>query len=98
MLMLMLIPLTGAAIPFGRSLIYRFSCGGFFAALALAKVPQMPWPLDSPGAVKGFLLRHLRWWARNSADVFRTDGTLDLGYLYPYVSVDYAHCLRESPC
>ncbi|KAH8736578.1 hypothetical protein BGZ61DRAFT_490199 [Ilyonectria robusta] len=28
----------GAAIPFGRSLTYRFACGGFFAALALANV------------------------------------------------------------
>ncbi|KAL6234011.1 hypothetical protein BDW75DRAFT_251685 [Aspergillus navahoensis] len=51
----------GAAIPFGRSLTYRFACAGFFAALAIAKVPDMPAPLDSTGAIKGFLLRHLRW-------------------------------------
>ncbi|KAL4744756.1 hypothetical protein BDW72DRAFT_212201 [Aspergillus terricola var. indicus] len=51
----------GAAIPFGRSLTYRFACAGFFAALAVAEVPDMPAPLDSPGSVKGFLLRHLRW-------------------------------------
>ncbi|KAL3430421.1 hypothetical protein BDV09DRAFT_202231 [Aspergillus tetrazonus] len=51
----------GAAIPFGRSLTYRFACAGFFAALAIAQVPDMPAPLDSPGAAKGFLLRHLRW-------------------------------------
>ncbi|KAH6689797.1 hypothetical protein F5X68DRAFT_167385 [Plectosphaerella plurivora] len=74
---------SGAAIPFGRSLIYRFSCGAFFAALAIAKVPGLPSSLESPGAVKGFLLRHLRWWARNSADVFSADGSLNLGYLYP---------------
>ncbi|KAL4993510.1 hypothetical protein BDV10DRAFT_198261 [Aspergillus recurvatus] len=52
---------NGAAIPFGRSLTYRFACAGFFAALAIAEVPDMPAPLDSAGAVKGFLLRHLRW-------------------------------------
>ncbi|KAL4741916.1 hypothetical protein BDV11DRAFT_212515 [Aspergillus similis] len=51
----------GAAIPFGRSLTYRFACAGFFAALVVAEVPDMPAPLDSPGSVKGFLLRHLRW-------------------------------------
>ncbi|KAL4911185.1 hypothetical protein BDW74DRAFT_184642 [Aspergillus multicolor] len=51
----------GAAIPFGRSLTYRFACAGFFAALAVTDVPGMPAPLDSPGSVKGFLLRHLRW-------------------------------------
>ncbi|KAM0388882.1 hypothetical protein ACHAQC_009159 [Fusarium culmorum] len=77
----------GSAIPFGRSLTYRFACGGFFGALAFAKVPDMPKPLDSPGAIKGFLTRHLRWWAHNSADIFATDGTLTIGWLYPYAQV-----------
>ncbi|KAF4438875.1 hypothetical protein F53441_12696 [Fusarium austroafricanum] len=51
----------------------------------------MPKPLDSPGAIKGFLVRHLRWWARNSADIFATDGTLNIGWLYPnmYMAEDY---------
>ncbi|KAF3355044.1 Putative ADP-ribosylation factor GTPase-activating protein AGD6 [Verticillium dahliae VDG1] len=81
----------GAAIPFGRSLTYRFACGGFFAALAFADVFNMPAPLDNPGAVKGFLLRHLRWWARHSTSIFNTDGTLSIGWLYPnmYMSEDY---------
>lgn len=70
-------------IPFGRSLIYRFACSAFFAALALAKVPDMPEPLNSPGAVKGFLLRHMRWWAGNSSDIFHVDGTLNFGWVYP---------------
>jgi hypothetical protein len=73
----------GAAIPFGRSLIYRFACGGFFAALALAGVGDMPKPLDKPGAIKGFLLRHLRWWTRHSEDIFYPDGTLNLGWTFP---------------
>ncbi|KAK1982736.1 hypothetical protein LZ30DRAFT_655067 [Colletotrichum cereale] len=81
----------GAAIPFGRSLTYRFACGGYFAALALARVPDMPGPLGSHGAVKGFLMRHLRWWAKNSEDIFYPDGTLNIGWLYPnmYLSEDY---------
>jgi hypothetical protein len=33
----------GSAIPFGRSLTYRFACGAFFAALPLAGVEDMPW-------------------------------------------------------
>jgi hypothetical protein len=74
---------TGAAIPFGRSLTYRFACGGFFAALAVAEVPDMPTPLSSAGAAKGFLLRHLRWWASHSEDIFYPDGTMNIGYLYP---------------
>lgn len=52
-------------------------------AVALAKVPDLPKPLDSPGSVKGFLLRHMRWWARNSTDIFNVDGTLNIGWLYP---------------
>ncbi|RDW93635.1 glycoside hydrolase family 154 protein [Aspergillus mulundensis] len=81
----------GAAIPFGRSLTYRFACAGFFAALAMTEVPDMPAALDSPGAVKGFLLRHLRWWAAHSEDIFHPDGTLNIGYLYPnmYIAEDY---------
>ncbi|WYZ43871.1 hypothetical protein EsH8_VII_000307 [Colletotrichum jinshuiense] len=48
-------------------------------------------PLESPGAVKGFLLRHLRWWAKHSEDIFHSDGTLNIGWLYPnmYLSEDY---------
>ncbi|RSL86957.1 hypothetical protein CDV31_016330 [Fusarium ambrosium] len=81
----------GSAIPFGRSLTYRFACGGYFAALAFANVPDMPKPLDSPGAIRGFLLRHLRWWAQNSEDIFNADGTLSIGWLYPnmYMAEDY---------
>jgi hypothetical protein len=74
---------AGAAIPFGRSLTYRFACGGFFAALAVAEVPDMPTPVSSPGEVKGFLLRHLRWWAQHSDDIFYPDGTMNIGYMYP---------------
>ncbi|KPM46157.1 hypothetical protein AK830_g258 [Neonectria ditissima] len=82
---------AGSAIPFGRSLTYRFACGGFFAALAVAKVPDMPFPLSEPGMVKGFLLRHLRWWASNSDDIFYPDGTLNIGWMYPnmYMCEDY---------
>ncbi|KAK1969241.1 hypothetical protein LY78DRAFT_726182 [Colletotrichum sublineola] len=81
----------GAAIPFGRSLTYRFACGGYFSALALAQVSGIPGPLGSPGAVRGFLMRHLRWWAKNSEGIFYPDGTLNFGWLYPnmYLSEDY---------
>ncbi|KAH8663278.1 hypothetical protein BGZ61DRAFT_562477 [Ilyonectria robusta] len=74
---------AGSAIPFGRSLTYRFACGAFFAALAVAKVPDMPFPLSEPGWVKGFLFRHLHWWAKNSENIFYTDGTMNIGWLYP---------------
>ncbi|KAK0385388.1 hypothetical protein NLU13_7864 [Sarocladium strictum] len=81
----------GSAIPFGRSLTYRFACGGFFAALAVSGIPTDRTPLETPGAVKGFLLRHLRWWAANSQDIFYPDGTMNIGWTYPnmYMSEDY---------
>lgn len=75
----------GAAVPFGRSLTYRFACGGFFAALAVAGIQQMPKPLNTAGSIKGFLLRHLRWWAQHSDNIFHVDGTLNLGWTYPCV-------------
>ncbi|KAB5533355.1 hypothetical protein GE09DRAFT_972709 [Coniochaeta sp. 2T2.1] len=81
----------GSAIPFGRSLTYRFACGGFFAALAVADVPGMPEPLSTPGQIKGHLLRHVRWWAVHSDGIFYPDGTMNIGWLYPnmYMAEDY---------
>jgi hypothetical protein len=68
----------GAAIPFGRSLTYRFAFAGFWAAASYAQV-QLPAPLDDPGVVKGLLLRHFRWWSSKD-DMFNIDGTLTIGF------------------
>ncbi len=67
---------SGAALPFGRSLTYRFAQGSFWGALAFADVEALPW-----GAIKGFALRHIRWWASQS--MFNGDGVLSVGYAYP---------------
>jgi hypothetical protein len=81
--------LLGAAIPFGRSLTYRYAFAAFWAAVAFTNVPLPP-PLDHPGVVKGLLLRHLRWWVRQP-DIFNTDGTHNIGFTYPnmYLSENY---------
>ncbi|KAJ5802528.1 CAZyme family GH154 [Penicillium pulvis] len=78
----------GSAIPFGRSMTYRFAMAGFWGALAYADVdlpPQLSW-----GIVKGLLLRHFRWWA-TKPDIFNNDGTLNLGFCYsnPYLTENY---------
>ncbi|KAH8895540.1 hypothetical protein GQ53DRAFT_715242 [Thozetella sp. PMI_491] len=80
---------NGAAIPFGRSLTYRFAMAAFWAALAVADV-QLPTPLGHPGVIKGLLLRHLRWWASHP-DIFNIDGTLNIGFTYPnmYLCEEY---------
>ena len=75
----------GRAIPFGRSLTYRFAVVSFWGALAYADV-ELPAPLTW-GMVKGIVLRHLRWWQTQN-DMWSPSGTLTIGYSYPnmYVS------------
>jgi len=65
----------GAAIPFGRSLTYRFAQGSFWGALALADVDALDWP-----TVRGLALRHLRWWSEQP--ISDRDGVLSVGYGY----------------
>ncbi|KAJ8107964.1 hypothetical protein OPT61_g8503 [Boeremia exigua] len=80
---------SGAAIPFGRSLTYRFAFAAFWSAAVAAGI-ELPAPVDQMGVVKGLLARHLRWWAQHP-DIFNTDGTLNIGYAYPnmYLAEDY---------
>ncbi|CAN9407478.1 unnamed protein product [Alternaria sp. RS040] len=79
----------GAAIPFGRSLTYRFAFAAFWAAVVFAGV-ELPAPIEEMGLVKGLLLRHLRWWAKQP-HIFNTDGTPNIGFAYPnmYLAEDY---------
>ncbi|KAE8136435.1 hypothetical protein BDV38DRAFT_293850 [Aspergillus pseudotamarii] len=87
----------GAPIPFGRSLTYRFAMGAFYAAFAMAKAYDSSSPYTSPGFVKGMLLRHLRWWATHSDNVFALDGTLTIGYLYPNMFMCEDYNSPQSP-
>jgi hypothetical protein len=80
----------GAALPFGRSLTYRFAQGGFWGALAFADVEALPW-----GVIKGLALRHLRWWARRP--IFSPDGTLSIGYAYPNLNMAEQYNAPGSP-
>ncbi|KAJ4381503.1 hypothetical protein N0V86_002863 [Didymella sp. IMI 355093] len=80
---------NGAAIPFGRSLTYRFAFSGFWSAAAFAEV-ELPSPLDDWGVIKGLLLRHFRWWS-DRHDIFNVDGCLNIGFAYQnyYMCEDY---------
>lgn len=69
----------GAALPFGRSLDYRFAQAAFWAACAFAHV-EMPAGYTLADA-KHLLLNNLRWWFRQ--DMFQSDGLLPVGYAYP---------------
>jgi hypothetical protein len=66
----------GSALPYGRSLSYRFSQSAFWSALAFAGVDALPL-----GVVKGLVLRNLRWWF--SQPIFDAAGVLTIGYAYP---------------
>lgn len=80
----------GAALPYGRSLTYRFAQGGFWGALAFAGVEALPW-----GVIKGLALRHLRWWAR--LPIYQPDGTLSIGYGYANLNMAEAYNSPGSP-
>ncbi|UNI13370.1 hypothetical protein JDV02_000120 [Purpureocillium takamizusanense] len=87
----------GAGIPFGRSLTYRFAMSGFYAAFACAGLCDDSDPLMSHGAIKGMLLRNLRWWATNSEGIFWPDGTLNIGFVYPNMYMAEPYNSPQSP-
>ncbi|AWV32351.1 DUF2264 domain-containing protein [Paenibacillus odorifer] len=66
----------GSALPYGRSLSYRFAQSAFWGALVYAGVEVFP-----VGVVKGLVLRNLRWWF--SLPIFDAGGVLTIGYTYP---------------
>lgn len=82
----------GRAIPFGRSVGYRFAMVSFWGALAYADV-DLPEPLTW-GIVKGVVLRHLRWW-QTQHDMWSSSGTLTIGYSYPNMYVSDAVVFRR---
>ncbi len=80
----------GAALPFGRSLTYRFAQGAFWGALAFADVEALPW-----GVIKGLYLRHLRWWMQQP--MFSETGLLTIGYSYPNLLMAESYNSSQSP-
>ncbi|WP_308169715.1 DUF2264 domain-containing protein [Acrocarpospora catenulata] len=80
----------GAAVPYGRSLTYRFAQGAFWGALAFAGVDALPW-----GVVKGYLLRHLHWWQTHP--IYDNSGLLTIGYTYPQPTLAEQYNAPGSP-
>jgi hypothetical protein len=81
----------GAALPFGRSLVYKFACGSFWGALAFSEESILPW-----GVVKGLYLRHLRWWAKQPFSRMNS-GLMSLGFSYPNAIVCERYNSPQSP-
>ncbi|CAH0122686.1 hypothetical protein PAE9249_05272 [Paenibacillus sp. CECT 9249] len=81
----------GSALPYGRSLTYRFSQSAFWGAMAYAGVDS---PLPA-GVLKGLVLRHLRWWFRKP--IFDNGGILTIGYAYPNLAMAENYNSPGSP-
>ncbi len=83
---------TGEALPYGRSLTYRFAQGAFYAALALAggETPDVDY-----GAMKHLLLGNMRKWFRSP--IFTRDGVLTIGYHYPDLLMAEGYNAPGSP-
>ncbi len=75
---------SGSAIPFGRSLTYRFAQAAFWSAAAFAGLDSVPL-----GIIKGIILRNLRWWLQQ--DMCDSRGVMTVGYSYsnPLIAEDY---------
>ena len=66
----------GSALPFGRSLTYRFSQVSFFSACLMAGAAPF-----STGVMKGLIVRHLCDWMKKP--IFDRSDILTVGYGYP---------------
>ncbi|NLB90774.1 MAG: DUF2264 domain-containing protein [Clostridiales bacterium] len=82
----------GNALPYGRSLTYRFAESAFFAALAFDG--QETKEVDY-GVMKGILLNNMRQWF--SRPIFTRDGILTIGYGYPNLNMAEGYNAPGSP-
>ena len=82
----------GRALPYGRSLTYRFAQCSFWAAMAFAGVTAEGLGWDE---IKGLLLRNLRAWLR--LPIFDRDGVLTVGYGYPNLCISEGYNAPGSP-
>ena len=81
---------NGSAIPYGRSLTYRFAQASFYSACVMAKIEPLPL-----GVMKGIITRHLEYWL--SKPIFDHDGVLTIGYEYPNLTMSESYNAPGSP-
>lgn len=82
----------GHALPYGRSLCYRFAESSFFAALAMDE--QETEAVDY-GVMKHILLSNMREWFKRP--IFTRDGILSIGYGYPNLIMGEGYNAPGSP-
>lgn len=79
---------SGACVPWGRSLIYRYAHVAFWSACLYAGVTGIP-----VGVIKGIIERNLAFWEQQNAR--GTDGVFSVGYAYPNLILAERY---NSPC
>lgn len=88
----------GEAVPYGRSLTYRFAQSAFFSMLALVRVRGVCRSVECPltlGEIKGLLVRNLEAWAR--LGISDNAGVLSIGYHYPNLHMAEGYNAPGSP-
>lgn len=80
----------GAAVPYGRSLGYRFAQGSLWGALAAADVEAVPWR-----EAAGFARRHLAWWW--DRPILDPEARLTVGCGYPNDALVEQYLTAGSP-
>lgn len=80
----------GKALPFGRSLTYRFAQAAFFSACVFAGVECVSW-----GVMKGIIGRHMEYWMKQP--IFDNGGILTVGYTYPNLLMSETYNATGSP-
>lgn len=80
----------GAALPYGRSLTYRFAQAAFWSAAVVLGVET-----PEVGVIKGIISRNMEYWC--SKPVFHGDGVLSIGYHYPNLTMAERYNAPGSP-
>ncbi len=80
----------GSAIPYGRSLTYRFAQTAFFSMCILTDLHPLPLSV-----MKGIISRHLLYWIEKP--IFDNGGILSIGYNYSNLILSEGYNAPGSP-
>lgn len=80
----------GSALPYGRSLTYRFAQSAFYSACVMAHIEPLPMPV-----MKGIIVRNLEYWMKQP--VFDNVGILTIGYCYANLQMSESYNSPQSP-
>lgn len=81
----------GKALPFGRSMTYRFAQVAFFSIFAVVVGEECSYL----GIIKGIIARNFRYWMRQP--IFDNGGVLTIGYSYPNLNLSETYNSPGSP-